>query len=233
MSVHNSLTGVGTCGKSVVLKEVIIPGHRERGRDVVVLDPLGAEWKHATRVTNDPIKFVECLRNSWNVVGIIDEFRVFYDDYKARVGLEWCFYAGRNRGHLMYCVAQRMKMIPPNIREQCGTSILFKQTARGLVDIAEDIDQPDAVLASTLPRGQCLICKPMELPIWYEVFDVNAPSFRLTRRTLGVAQGGQLVRGIGQVAPRVDMSRRLTVPAQPRGLLPNRHKAGNPTGHTA
>lgn len=217
MSVHYSLTGVSTCGKSVVLKEVIIPGHRAAGRDVIVLDPLGAQWRSATRVTTDPFQFVDCLKRSWNCVGIVDEIRVFYDDFQARVGIEWCFFAGRNRGHLMYCAAQRMKMIPPNIREQCGNALLFNQTARGLIDIAEDLNQPDAVLAAQLPRGQCLIVKPMALPVWYEVFDVNAPTFRLTRRTLGVARGGQLIRGVGQVAPRVEKSRLLTVPPDRRG----------------
>ena len=201
MTIHYSLTGVCTCGKSIALKEIIIPGHRAAGRDVLVLDPLNAEWRHATRVTTDPMAFVAALKKSWNCIGIVDEIRVFYDDYEARAGIEWCFFAGRNRGHLMYCAAQRMKMIPPNIREQCGNLLLFNQNARGLADIAEDHNQPDAVLAATLPRGQCLICKPMQVPIWYEVFDVNAPAFHLSRRTLGYAQNGQLVR-LGAV-PRI------------------------------
>lgn len=193
MSIHYSLTGVSTCGKSVVLKDVIIPSHRGRGRDVLVLDPLCAEWKHATRVTNDPERFVDALKKSRDCVGIVDEIRVFKDDYKTMLGIEWCFFAGRNRGHLMYAAAQRMMMIPPNIREQCGNALLFQQNRRGLEVIGEDINQPDAVLASTLPRGQCLICAPFQPPVWYEVFDVNAPTFALTRRRLGVAKNGVLV----------------------------------------
>lgn len=195
MTVHYALTGVSTCGKSVALKEIIIPGHRQRGRDVIVLDPLGSTWKHATRVTTDPFQFVECLKRSWNCIGVVDEIRVFYDDFQARVGIEWCFFAGRNRGHLMYAAAQRMMMIPPNIREQCGNALLFRQNRRGLETIADDMDQPDAVLANSLPRGQCLICKPMELPVWYEVFTGDGPTFRMTRRTLGYAAQGRLIAG--------------------------------------
>lgn len=192
MTIHWSLTGVSTCGKSVVLKEVIIPAHRGRQRDVIVLDPLNAEWKHATRVTDDPYKFVDCLKKSRNCVGVVDEIRVFKDDYQAMLGIEWCFFAGRNRGHLMYAAAQRMMMIPPNIREQCGNALLFQQNRRGLETIAEDLNQPDAVLAADLPRGQCLFCKPFEPTIVYEVFDVRSPTFRLTRRQIGLAQNGQI-----------------------------------------
>lgn len=193
MSVHYSLTGVSTCGKSVALKEIIIPAHRAKGRAVVVLDPLNARWQHASIVTSDPERFIDCMKKSRDCVGIVDEIRVFKDDYKVLIGIEWCFFAGRNRGHLMYAAAQRMMMIPPNIREQCGHAILFQQNRRGLEQIAEDINQPDAVLAADLPRGQCLICAPFEEPVWYEVFDVRAPTFRLTRRQLGRAQGGRLV----------------------------------------
>jgi len=220
------------------LKEIIIPGHRAAGRDVIVLDPLGAEWRHATRVTQDPHRFVDCLKRSWNCVGIVDEIRVFYDDFKARIGIEWCFFAGRNRGHLMYCAAQRMRMIPPNIREQCGHALLFNQNAAGLRDIADDLNQPDAILAAQLPRGQCLICAPMAAPIWYEVFDVTAPRFRLTRRTLGRAEGGRLIR-IGAVSPlsrvsmaQADRARRVELPpaAQDR---PRTNQGPTPCGKTA
>lgn len=192
MSIHYSLTGVSTCGKSVLLKEVIIPAHRARGRAVIVLDPLKASWKHASVVTDDPYRFVDALKKSRDCVGIVDEIRVFKDDYQAMLGIEWCYFAGRNRGHLMYAAAQRMMMIPPNIREQCGNALLFQQNRRGLETIAEDLNQPDAVLAADIPRGQCLICKPFSVPVWYEVFDVNAPTFRLTRRQLGVARNGVL-----------------------------------------
>lgn len=199
MSVHQLITGVGTCGKSVVLKEVIIPAHRARGRDVVVLDPIGAVWSNATKVTQDPLQFVACMKRSWNCVGIIDEFRVFYDDYKARSGLEWCFFAGRNRGHLFYASAQRVKMIPPNCREQCMNAMLFQQNINSLAELAEAMNQPDIIAAAQLPRGQCLIVKPFSPPIWYEVFDASAPTFRLTRRTLGTVVGGKLIRNGGTV----------------------------------
>jgi len=204
MSIHYSLTGVSTCGKSVLLKEVIIPSHRARGRAVIVLDPLRAAWRHASIVTDDPFRFVDALKKSRDCVGIVDEVRVFQEDYNAKMGLEWCFFAGRNRGHLMYAAAQRMMMIPPNIREQCGNALLFQQNRRGLETIAEDINQPDAVLASEIPRGQCLICKPFSPPVWYEVFDASAPTFRLTRRQLGIAHAGRLVpQGERQARPGV------------------------------
>ena len=86
--MHWSLTGITGCGKSRLLKEVIIPTHRRAGRWVGVLDPLGATWP-ADWSTNDPMRFVAAARASRSCVWVVDEFRHFAKNWDALMELEY------------------------------------------------------------------------------------------------------------------------------------------------
>lgn len=161
--MHWLITGMSGCGKSRLLKEHIIPAHRSAGRWVGVLDPVGAPWP-ANWTTSDPLAFVAAAKASRSCVWIVDEFRTFMDDYKARSALEWLFYAGRNFGHLAYACAQRMKMIPPNVRDQCSHAVVFQQPAESLAQLVEQYNQPAIMQAATFPPGVAMIAEPFKPP---------------------------------------------------------------------
>lgn len=161
---HWLISGMSRCGKSTVLKELIIPQHRRAGRWVGVLDPLNAPGWGADWVTDDPFRFVAAARKSTRCVWIVDEFRVFATDYKALKELEWLFFAAGNYGHLCYASAQRLMMIPPNVRDQCSHSITFQQTRRGLETLAEQFNQPAILQAESLPRFHAIVAEPFKEP---------------------------------------------------------------------
>lgn len=157
--MHWTNTGMSGAGKSRVMRDFIIPSHRRLGRKVAVLDPIGQAWP-ADFVTADPEHFLAVARASRSLVLVVDEYAQFTADYRIMRGLEWCFTVARNSGHLSYALAQRLNMIPPNVRNQCANAIIFRQARADLMDLAALIDQPEIMRAATFPPGRCLIAKP-------------------------------------------------------------------------
>lgn len=170
---HWLVTGMSGSGKSTLAKRSIIPTHRAAGRWVGVLDPVLVNVVGASQAavlwgcnwcTADPFAFVAAAKKSMRCVWIVDEFRVFSRDWNAMNELEWMFFAARNWGHLCYAMAQRLKMIPPNVREQCSHAIIFQQTRDGLEELARQYNQPEILRCETLPRFQAMVVEPYEKP---------------------------------------------------------------------
>lgn len=167
--MHWTVTGISGCGKSRVMKEFIIPAHRRAGRWVGVLDPLESRWP-ADWSTSDPAAFVAAAKASRGCVWVVDEYAQFTQDYAIMRQLEWLFTVARNRGHLSYALAQRVKQIPPNVRNQCSNAIVFNQQGADLADLAAMMNQPAILDASAFPPGRCLVVKPFENPVPVTVF---------------------------------------------------------------
>lgn len=161
--MHWLVTGITGCGKSRIMREVIIPAHRRAGRWVGVLDPLGGIWP-ANWTTTDPLAFVAAAKNSSRCVWVVDEYAQFTADYKTMKALEWIFTVGRNRGHLAYALAQRLMMIPPNVRNQCSHAVVFNQQSTDLEDLAGLMNQPGIRAAATFPAGKALLVEPFTEP---------------------------------------------------------------------
>lgn len=161
--MHWLVTGITGCGKSRIMREVIIPAHRHAGRWVGVLDPLGGIWP-ANWTTTDPAAFVAAAKASSRCVWVVDEYAQFTADYKTMKALEWIFTVGRNRGHLAYALAQRLMMIPPNVRNQCSHAIVFNQQSSDLEDLAGLMNQPGVREATRFPAGKALLVEPFTDP---------------------------------------------------------------------
>jgi hypothetical protein len=71
---------------------------------------------------------------------------------------------GGNWGNLFYAMAQRLMMVPPNVRSQCDNAIIFQQTPAGLSDLAEQFNQPAIIQCQAFPRFQAMIVSPFEKP---------------------------------------------------------------------
>lgn len=160
---HWLCTGMSRCGKSSLMKTTIIPAHQRAGRWVAVLDPIGASWP-ANWVTADPAKFAASMSQAKNCVGIIDEFACFRGDFKNNAALERLFFMGGNFGNLFYAMAQRLMMVPPNVRSQCDNAIIFQQTTAGLIDLAAQYNQPSILECATLPKYHAMIVAPFQPP---------------------------------------------------------------------
>lgn len=170
---HWLVTGMSRCGKSTLMKKTIIPAHRRAGRWVAVLDPVlpgvvgpakarelwGCDW-----ITADPFAFVAAAKRSMRCVWIVDEFRLFATNYPALKELEWLYFAAGNWGHLCYAMAQRLMMIPPNVREQCDNAAIFTQPIQGLEPLAMQFNQPAILQCVNLPKYHAMIVAPFETP---------------------------------------------------------------------
>lgn len=168
--MHWIVTGISGCGKSRAMREIIIPAHRRAGRWVGVLDPLGGTWP-ANWTTTDPHAFVEAAKKSRNCVWVVDEYGQFTSDYATMRELEWLFTVARNYGHLSYALAQRVKQIPPNVRNQCSHGLIFNQQGADLADLAAMMNQPDIMQAAAFPPGVAIVVEPFQTPRPVKTFD--------------------------------------------------------------
>ena len=161
--MHWLVTGISGCGKSRVMREFVIPAHRRAGRWVGVLDPLGSTWP-SNWTTSDPQAFVAAAKASRNCVWVVDEYGQFTSDYDTMRSLEWLFTVARNYGHLSYALAQRVKQIPPNVRNQCSHALVFNQQGADLADLAAMMNQPGVMDAVNFPAGVALVVEPFKPP---------------------------------------------------------------------
>lgn len=171
--MHWIITGISGCGKSRAMREIIIPAHRRAGRWVGVLDPLGGTWP-SNWTTTDPMAFVAAAKASRNCVWVVDEYGQFTADYAVMRALEWLFTVARNYGHLSYALAQRVKQIPPNVRNQCSHGLIFNQQGADLADLAAMMNQPDIMQAAAFPPGVAIVVEPFEKPRPVKTFDCQA-----------------------------------------------------------
>lgn len=170
--MHWIVTGISGCGKSRALREHIIPAHRRAGRWVGVLDPLAGTWP-ANWTTTDPLAFVAAAKSSRDCVWVVDEYGQFTADYATMRALEWLFTVARNFGHLSYALAQRVKQIPPNVRNQCSHALVFAQQGADLADLATMMNQPGILEAANFPPGRALLVEPFKTPQPVETFKVK------------------------------------------------------------
>lgn len=76
---------------------------------------------------------------------------------------EIAFMSGNN-GHLCYFIAQRLMMVPPNVREQCSTAVIFRQAPKSLALLADQFDEPRIMEARQYPKGVAMKIEPFEDP---------------------------------------------------------------------
>lgn len=167
--MHWLVTGISGCGKSRIMRTLIINAHRRSGRWVGVLDPLEGTWP-SNWSTSDPLAFTAAAKASRHCVWVVDEYAQFTADYEAMKTLEWCFTVGRNRGHLCYALAQRVMMVPPNVRNQCSHAIVFNQKPADLAELAGMMNQPRILEAASYPAGTCMLVEPFKEPRVLKLF---------------------------------------------------------------
>ena len=112
--------------------------------------------------TRDPFAFMKEISQWRNIVTVIDEYLKITRDYRAMVACEEAATVMRNWGHLHYAMAQRVKMIPPNVRNQCVNGITFRQQQEDLADIADMFDQPELKEAHTFQPGECVLTEGLK-----------------------------------------------------------------------
>lgn len=74
----------------------------------------------------------------------IDEAKTLWDFDSDRA--DKLVYAGRHRGLLLFLIAQRTRMVPPNSRNQCSRVFAFRQQLADAQTLADEYHQ--AMLAT-------------------------------------------------------------------------------------
>ena len=168
--MHNAVVGMSGCGKSRMMKEIIIPAWRQRGVPVMVLDPMCAQWP-ADWITDDPYKFLSAAQSSRRCVLVVDECdEMLRASAQRERDLKYLATRSRNDGHLAYFLAQRTMQIPPSYRNQCSTFYAFLQVPEDAEEIYNLTGQRAAFDAPRLPLGACIVCKPGVEPVRIRVF---------------------------------------------------------------
>lgn len=171
ISCHWLIVGNIRAGKSVALRQHIVPawawpekyGIRRPPKHVIVLDPIGQRWPGATFVTRDHLEWLEALQGSRGCVGVWDECG---NDCESNPDIArqllWAATLSGNNGHAVYFVGQRAFQIPPSIRNNCASAIVFHQ--RGLNDrkVLADVYGQEMMAANTLATHECIVARSME-----------------------------------------------------------------------
>ena len=133
--MHIMIIGNSASGKSNLAKRFALDANN-RGETVIVYDPLlSVGWpgqlKYATAET-----FLAQIEHHQSAHVFIDEARTLWDhDQKLANAL---LYQKRHQGLLIYLIAQRTRMVPPNARNQCSKLFAFRQQKDDAETLAQE-----------------------------------------------------------------------------------------------
>lgn len=164
--------GKSGCGKSRLVRDVILPAWVRRGYSVAVLDPLCQPWPGANWQTNDPARFLAMAKASEQCVLVVDEAQDTMRGTPQRErDMAWLSLQSRNRGHVVYFLGQRALQLPPNVRNQLTHAYAFHQTTKDAEDLGSllMVEGLDAILPR-LSLGVCYEIGMSERPRLLRVF---------------------------------------------------------------
>lgn len=123
--MHRLIVGNSTTGKSNLAKRFAHDAHA-RGQNVIVYDPLASrDWPDSATKFQSPEQFLSHVEKAQSAHVFVDEAKTLWDtDHKRADAL---LYRRRHQGLLVYVIAQRTRMVPPNARNQCSVIYAFRQ----------------------------------------------------------------------------------------------------------
>lgn len=123
--MHNLIVGNSTTGKSNLGKH-FARNAIERQQSVIVYDPLRSTgWPESAVKFTSPGLFLDYIETATEAHVFVDEAKSLWDfDTKRADAL---LYRRRHQGLLIYLIAQRTRMVPPNARNQCSKVYAFRQ----------------------------------------------------------------------------------------------------------
>lgn len=123
--MHNLIVGNSTTGKSNLAKHFARKANQQ-GESVIVYDPLSSTgWPENAIKFISAKKFLDYVETANSAHVFVDEAKSLWDfDVKRADAL---LYRRRHQGLLIYLIAQRTRMVPPNARNQCSKVYAFRQ----------------------------------------------------------------------------------------------------------
>jgi len=119
--MHILIVGISFSGKSNFAKSLAAQQSR-----VIVFDPLKSSgWPSHAQKYSDPEHFLKVISTAQNAHVFVDESKMLWDANPKEA--DKLLYNRRHQGLLIYLIAQRTNMIPPNGRNMCSRVFAFKQ----------------------------------------------------------------------------------------------------------
>lgn len=127
---HTLFTGVTQSGKTTMARH-FCRQFDKMGQRTIVYDPVGTitaggDWPERSVKFDDPEEFMEYVNRD-----DVYHAHIFVDEAGDHFGVSdkdnhWLFRRGRHKGFILYPIAQRPKMLAPNVRTQCGKAYVFR-----------------------------------------------------------------------------------------------------------
>lgn len=151
--MHAIILGITETGKTT-LAFSLAAKYKARGIRVLVLDPDKRKNWNADFITDDPDLFVETCKLNQGCALFIDEGSVTIGRYAG--SSQWLATNARKWGHKAHFITQRAQQIDPNVRNQCTTIFLFKQSVDDAKILSKDFVAPSLLDACSLKKGEYL-----------------------------------------------------------------------------
>jgi hypothetical protein len=149
MSQRVGIIGVGESGKSSLCRKLV----SEAGIPYYVRDPIMSHWEGAALVTPDMPEFIEAVENlDFPRIAVIDEAGdvLKVGDYENHK----CFTRWRHNAILPIAIAQRYKMIAPNVRVNFTDVYLFETALPDCEQLAIDFNCSELLDAANFEAGE-------------------------------------------------------------------------------
>lgn len=137
--MHNLILGISFSGKTQLAKRLAHQA-KARGENGFVYDPLkSGGWPEGWEKFSSPRLFLERMKTAQSAHVFTDEAKTLWE-YDAPEA-DKLLYQRRHNGLLVYVIAQRAKMVPPNARVQCSKIYCFKQNGQDPRILADEYDE--------------------------------------------------------------------------------------------
>lgn len=119
--MHVLIVGISYSGKTNFAKRLAA-----EQASVIVFDPLKSSgWPQHAQKYSDPEHFLKVMETAQSAHVFVDESKLLWDANPKEA--DRLLYNRRHQGLLIYLIAQRTNMIPPNGRNMCSRVFAFKQ----------------------------------------------------------------------------------------------------------
>lgn len=150
---HTLILGITETGKTTLAYR-LANTYKQKGTEVLVLDPLLSSRWAADFITDDAEKFLRIVFAKRKCALFVDEAGDMLDKYDSTMNKLATF--SRHYGHNAHFICQRAIMVSPTIRAQCTNLFLFKQHRQDAEILARDFVSDDLLQATKLLKGEFL-----------------------------------------------------------------------------
>lgn len=151
--MHNLIVGVTHTGKTNLCKSVA--AGLSPDVSIIVFDPLRSTgWPERAIKFHTTESFFAHIESARQAYVFVDEGKTLWDADQKQA--DTLLYRRRHQGLLIFLIAQRAKMIPPNARTQCSKIFAFKQQADDSKLLGEEFG-PELRNAQTLEKNEFIM----------------------------------------------------------------------------